>query len=62
MYTPTKGEYIPESASLDIAIHQLVIGRHQSLLVIHKEKIVGILRLTDVFAAVFHKMKQCFTE
>ena len=62
MYTPTKGEYIPESASLDIAIHQLIIGRHQSLLVIHKEKIVGILRLTDVFAAVFHKMKQCFTE
>ena len=62
MYTPTKGEYIPENASLDIAIHQLIIGRHQSLLVTHKEKIVGILRLTDVFAAVFHKMKQCFTE
>jgi hypothetical protein len=24
------------------------------------KKIVGVLRLTDVFAAVFHKMKECF--
>jgi len=24
------------------------------------KKIVGILRLTDVFATVFHKMKECF--
>ena len=60
MYTPTKGEYISENASLDVAIHQLIIGHHQSLLVTLKEKIVGILRLTDVFAAVFHKMKECF--
>jgi hypothetical protein len=28
--------------------------------VTHDEKIVGILRLTDVFAAVFHTMKGCF--
>jgi CBS domain-containing protein len=60
MYTPTKGEYISENASLDVAIHQLIIGHHQSLLVTIEEKIVGILRLTDVFAAVFHKMKECF--
>jgi CBS domain-containing protein len=61
MYTPTKGEYVSENASLDVAIHQLIMGHHQSLLVTRKEKIVGILRLTDVFAAVFHKMKACFT-
>jgi hypothetical protein len=36
------------------------MGHHQSLLVTRKEKILGILRLTDVFAAVFHKMKECF--
>jgi CBS-domain-containing membrane protein len=36
------------------------MGHHQSLLVTAGEKIVGILRLTDVFAALFHKMKECF--
>ncbi len=60
MYTPTEGEYVSREASLDVAIHRLIMGRHQSLLVTRDEKIVGILRLTDVFAAVFHKMKECF--
>ena len=60
MKTPTEGEYISEEASLDVAIHQLIIGNHQSLLVTRDEKIVGILRQTDVFAAVFHVMKECF--
>lgn len=60
MYTPTEGEYVAEEETLDLAIHQLIIGRHQSLLVTREEEIVGVLRLTDVFAAVFHKMKECF--
>ena len=60
MYTPTEAEYVPEDASLDVAIHQLVLGHHQSLIVSRGDKILGVLRLTDVFAAVFHKMKECF--
>ena len=60
MYSPTEGEYVSEDASLNVAIHQLILGHHQSLLVTRNEKIVGILRLTDAFAAVFHKMKECF--
>jgi CBS domain-containing protein len=60
MYTPGEGEYVSEDATLDVAIHQLIIGHHQSLLVTRSKKIVGVLRLTDVFAAVFHKMKKCF--
>jgi len=61
MYTPTEGEYIAETASLDEAIHLLVMGHHQSLLVTRGEgkEIVGVLRLTDVFAQVFQMMKQC---
>ena len=59
MYTPTEGEYVSEDASLDVAIHQFIMGHHQSLLVTRDQKIVGILRLSDVFAAVFHKMKDC---
>ncbi len=60
MYTPSEGEYVSEDASLGEAIHQLIMGHHQSLLVTRGGKIVGVLRLTDVFAAVFHKMKECF--
>lgn len=59
MYTLTEGEYVSVEASLDEAIHQLVLGQHQSLLVTRDNEIVGILRLTDVFAAVFHVMKEC---
>ncbi len=59
MYTPTEDEYIEESATLDEAINQLVMGHHHSLLVTRQKRIVGILRLTDVFAEVFAIMKTC---
>lgn len=59
MHRPTEGEYIAEDDSLDKAIHLLVIGHHQSLLVTRQDQIVGLLRMTDVFAAVFHTMKAC---
>lgn len=59
MYTPTEGEYIEESTSLNEAIHQLIIGRHQSLLVTRGGNIVGILRLTDIFMAVCRMMRAC---
>ena len=59
MRTPTEGEYISADATLGVAIHRLIMGDHQSLLVTRGERIVGILRLTDVFAAIFHTMKAC---
>jgi CBS domain containing-hemolysin-like protein len=60
MYTPTEGEYVPMDATLDQALHQLVVGHHQSLLVTKDGKeIVGILRLTDVFQEVCEMMKAC---
>lgn len=62
MTTPREEEYIDREATLDEAIHQLVMGNYQSLLVTGDKGIVGILRLTDVFAAVFHTMKQCTFE
>jgi len=59
MHRPTEGEYVDEEAALDEAIHLLVLGNHQSLLVTRGDEIVGIIRLTDVFAAIFHIMKEC---
>jgi CBS domain-containing protein len=59
MHTPTEGEYIDENASLDKAIHQLVMGHHQSLLVTRGDEIVGILRLTDVFLVIWQHMRSC---
>ena len=59
MYTPTEGEYIEESATLDQGIHQLIIGHHQSLLVTRENEIVGVLRVTDVFKEVCNIIKVC---
>lgn len=55
----TEGEYVDEEATLDEAIHQLVMLCHQSLLVTRQEEVVGILRLTDVFQEVCETMKAC---
>lgn len=59
MYTPTEGEYVREDATLDQAVHQLILGHHQSLLVTRGKDIVGILRLTDVFREVCNMIKAC---
>lgn len=53
MHKPTAGEYVKETANLGEAIHQLIMGHQQSLLVTGNEKeIVGVLRLTDVFKEI----------
>jgi CBS domain-containing protein len=59
MESLTEGEIISETATLDEAIHQFVIGHHQSLLVTRGEEVIGIIRLTDMFTVVFHMMKEC---
>lgn len=58
MQRPTEGEYVDENATLEMALHQLTAESNLSLLVTRKSEIVGILRLADVFAAVYHTMKE----
>lgn len=58
MQSPSEGEYIEEDTPLDTAVHQLTTGLHLSLLVTKGKDIVGVLRMADVFAAVFHTMKE----
>lgn len=59
MHVPTDGEFIEADATLDQAIHQFVVGGYQSLLVRQNGTVIGILRLTDVFAAVSAAVKSC---
>jgi CBS domain-containing protein len=59
MHKTTKGEYIEETESINTAIHQLVIGHKQSLLVTKDNNIIGILRITDVFQYVCDMMEAC---
>lgn len=56
MHTLSADECLDENATLDEAIHILIMGHHQSLLVTRASEIVGILRLTDVFSAVFQSL------
>ena len=59
MYTPTEGEFIDENETLNNAVHKLIIGRHNSLLVTQKGKIAGVLRLSDVFETITDALKKC---
>lgn len=60
-YTPIEGNYIQENATLNEAIHRLIVGYHQNLLVVRGEnkKIVAVLRLYDVFRQVYNQIKAC---
>jgi CBS domain-containing protein len=57
--SPLVGEFIEAEASINQAVHQLIIGHHQSLMVTSKGEIVGILLLTDVFQKVGELIKAC---
>ena len=59
MHISVEDEFIDHEATLDMAIHQLVQEKHLSLLVTQDDNTIGILRLADVFAAVYHTMAEC---
>lgn len=59
MQVPNENVYIGENASLNQAIHQLVISHHQSLMVERDGSVVGILRVVDVVEEVGQQMKTC---
>lgn len=52
MHILTESEYIDETSPLDEAIHQLIMGHHQSLIVTKGNEIVGILKLSDIFLEI----------
>jgi CBS domain containing-hemolysin-like protein len=58
MQKPSAGEHIDGDSPLEQAIYRLSMGPYLSLMVTKNDEIIGILRMTDVFAAVFHAMKE----
>ncbi len=56
MRAATDSECIDHDANLSMAIHQLAEEKLYSLLVTKGDDIIGILRMTDVFSAVYHTM------
>lgn len=52
MYTPVDADCIAEDVTLNEAVHRLIVQRQQSLLVTRREKVVGVLRLSDVVERV----------
>jgi len=59
IHAPSEGEFIEADSSLVEAIHQLALEHHQSLLVIQRGKIVGVLRQSDIFKEVFETLATC---
>lgn len=60
MHTPEDGEYVNINGSLDEAVNQLVIGHHHSLLVTDDDnRVVGVLRLNDIFRSIVEIIDQC---
>jgi CBS-domain-containing membrane protein len=59
MVVPADNERIEASATLGQAAHQIVMGHHQSLLVTDAGRVVGVLRLSDLFAEVAGRIKAC---
>jgi CBS domain-containing protein len=58
LHAPREKELIDEAASLERAIHQLVAGHFMSLLVTRDGRIIGLLRLVDVFDAVSRMIRR----
>ncbi len=52
-------EQVSLDATLNEAIHYLVMGHHQSLMVMDGDDVVGLLRLTDVFELVADAVSKC---
>jgi len=52
IHAPAEGEYIDENATLGDATNQLIVQPYHSLLVTSSDEVVGILRLSDVFAKI----------
>ncbi len=55
----TEDQRIDQESSLDVAIHQFCMSRHQALLVTGPDGPVGLIKLSDLFCSVLHTAQEC---
>jgi CBS domain-containing protein len=56
---PTEGQTIQIDDTLDKALHCIVLGRHRSLFVMDRGKVVGLLQFSKVYSEICEQVKQC---
>lgn len=62
MHRFTATEYVDLYTPIEEAIHQMIVGRHLSLLVTRENEVIGVLRLTDVYSEICQIMKSVYTK
>lgn len=58
---PTPDHMVNADDSMDKAFHLFVIGRHDSLFVKDGDRIVGLIRFSDVYKRIVKTMRECPT-
>lgn len=56
---PKPDHTVKADDTMDKALHLFVVGRHDSLFVREGEKIVGLVRFSDVYRKIAQAMKEC---
>lgn len=59
---PTPDHMVAADESMDKAFHLFVVGRHDSLFVKEADRIVGVLRFSDVYKSIVKTMRECPAE
>lgn len=54
---PTPGQVVQAGDSLNEALHRFILGRHDSLFVTDGQKLVGVIRFSDVYREILGKIK-----
>jgi hypothetical protein len=56
---PSPDHMVKAEDKMDDAFHLFVVGRHDSLFVKEGEKIVGLIRFSDVYKKIAQTMREC---
>ncbi|MCK8600355.1 CBS domain-containing protein [Desulfoferrobacter suflitae] len=56
---PTPDHMVNANDRMDKAFHWFVVGRHDSLFVKEGERIVGVIRFSDVYRKITQTMREC---
>lgn len=56
---PSKGHMVDIDDRMDKVFHFFAMARHDSLFVMEKDKVIGLLRFSDVYKKLSQQIKEC---